>query len=187
MLAVLVQVLAGIVRGLRRPRGRATGQATRILRARTYLLVSIPYFALCAWLWQPIRVGLSVPARSAALGLGAPVYFLGLSLVLWGRLTLGEMYNASSGLGVQLYADHRLITNGPYAFVRHPIYLGIVLAALGGLALYRTWTLVFLLANALGVLALRGRREEEALAAEFGASWAEYSRSVPFVMPRLGP
>jgi len=33
------------------------------------------------------------------------------------RLTLGEMYNISSGVGAQLYADHRLITHRPFAIV----------------------------------------------------------------------
>jgi protein-S-isoprenylcysteine O-methyltransferase Ste14 len=121
----------------------------------------------------------------AALMLGSLLYFPGMALVLWGRLSLGQWYNVSSGFGVQLYEDQRLITHGPYAYVRHPMYLGLVLAAVGGLLVYRTWTVAFLLSNALMVLLVRGRREEQALAAEFGEQWQEYCRRVPFVIPRI--
>ncbi len=184
-LVTLLSILFGLERGLHRPRGRTTGEAKRILQGRIYLLIGVPYFALCAWLWRPLRVGLPVPVRAAVLLVGSVVYFLGLAFVLWGRLTLGNMYNVSSGFGVQLYTDQRLITRGPYALVRHPMYFGLVLASAGGLLLYRTWTLIFLFTNALTVLFVRGRREEQALAAEFGTRWDEYSRTVPFVVPRL--
>jgi protein-S-isoprenylcysteine O-methyltransferase Ste14 len=94
------------------------------------------------------------------------------------------MYNVSSSMGAQLYADHWLVTHGPFALVRHPMYLGIILASLGGLLIYRTWTLLFTTVGFLG-LALRARREEQALAAEFGEQWEEYCRRVPGWIPRL--
>ena len=105
-------------------------------------------------------------------------------MVLWGRLTLAEMYNVSSSAGVQLYADHRLITHGPFAIVRHPIYLGILLTSTGGLLVYRTWTLLFTTVSFLG-LVVRARREEQALAAEFGEEWEVYCRRVPGWAPRI--
>lgn len=155
MLAPLIAILIGIRRGLRRPRGRAIGRADAILQRRVYLLIGAPYFGCCILLWRPIRVTLPAPERVAALILGALLYFPGLALALWGRLALGEMYNVSSGFGVQMYADQRLITRGPYTYVRHPIYLGLLLAAWGGLLLYRTWTLVFLVVNAVTVLVVQ--------------------------------
>ncbi len=88
------------------------------------------------------------------------------------------MYNVSSSMGAQLYADHRLVTHGPFAIVRHPMYLGVILASAGGLLIYRTWTLLFTTVSFLG-LVLRARREEEALAAEFSEQWEEYRRRVP--------
>jgi protein-S-isoprenylcysteine O-methyltransferase Ste14 len=116
--------------------------------------------------------------------LGVVLYFPGLAFVLWGRLTLGRLYNVSTSLGAPLYTDHRLITHGPFAIVRHPMYLGIGAAAVGGLMIYRTWTLVFLAVNFLG-LAVRARREEQALVAEFGEEWRAYCRRVPAWIPRL--
>jgi protein-S-isoprenylcysteine O-methyltransferase Ste14 len=129
-------------------------------------------------------VALSPPLHALALAVGALLYFPGLGLALWGRSALGAMYNVSMSVGVQLHAGHRLITSGPYALVRHPMYLGIILAAWGGLLLYCTWACVFAAVVFLG-LAVRARREEQALAAEFGAEWGAYCRRVPGWLPRL--
>jgi len=183
MLVPLSTILWGMFRGLDRPLGRKVGQPGRIMHAPTYLAIGIPYFGLCALLWRPLPLTLSRPVRLAALMLGALLYFPGLALVLWGRLTLGEMYNVSSSFGAQLYADQRLVTRGPYALVRHPMYLGILVASFGGLLLYRTWTLVFMTLNFLALI-VRARREEQALAAEFGEQWEAYCRRVPAWIPR---
>ena len=94
------------------------------------------------------------------------------------------MYNVSSSFGAQLYADQQLVTRGPFAYVRHPMYLGILVASFGGLLLYRTWTLVFTTLNFLA-LTVRARREEQALAAEFGEQWEAYRRRVPGWIPRI--
>ena len=182
-LVCLVAALAGMARGLRRPRGRATGLARKVLRLPGYLVIGVLFFGPCFLLWRPLPLALSGPARGVALALGALLCFPGLALYLWARLALGEMHNVSSSMGAQLYADHRLITHGPFAFVRHPMYLGILLASTGGLLIYRTWTLLFTTVTFLG-LALRARREEQALAAAFGEQWEEYCRRAPGWIPR---
>jgi protein-S-isoprenylcysteine O-methyltransferase Ste14 len=176
--------LLGIARGLSRPRGRVMGLARQVLHPAAYLLIGAGFFGLCILLWRPLPVSLSAPVRSVALALGALLYFPGLALYLWAWQTLGEMYNVSSSVGVQLYADHRLVTHGPFAVIRHPMYLGLILAAAGGLLIYRTWTFVFVLASFLG-LVLRAQREEQALAAEFGQAWQAYCQRVPGWIPHL--
>jgi len=176
--------LLGIARGLSRPRGRATGLARQVLRPAAYLFIDVGFFGLCILLWRPLPISLSALVRSVALALGALLYFPGLALYLWAWQTLGEMYDVSSSLGAQLYANHRLITRGPFAVIRHPMYLGLILAAAGGLSIYRTWTFVFVSISFLG-LVLRARREEQALAAEFGQAWQAYCQRVPGWIPRL--
>ena len=183
-LVPLGAVLWGLWRGSRRPKGRATGLARSVLRVPVYLLIGVLYFGFCLVIWRPLPLVLSLPARMVALVLGTLLYFPGLALVVWCRLTLGKLYNVSSGLGAQLYANHRLVTHGPFAFVRHPMYLGLLVAALGGLLIYRMWTLVFLVVNFL-CLFFRARREEQILAIEFGEKWEAYCQRVPGWLPRL--
>jgi protein-S-isoprenylcysteine O-methyltransferase Ste14 len=148
----------GVWRGLQRPPGRTTGAADRVLRAPIQLVFGALWIGVCALLWRPIPLVLSASVRAIALILGVSLAFPGLALYWWGAGTLGEMYKPASALGVQLNVQHRLPkAHGPFALVRHPLYLGLQMAAFGGLLIFRTWTLVFVAVNFL-VLVLRARR-----------------------------
>jgi len=185
LFATLVVLVSGLWRGTRRLPGRESGQPPGLMRTRTfYVLASTGYFGLCYRLWRPIPIALGRPARAGAVALGSLFYFSGLALVAWGRLALGAMYNVSSSFGAQLFADHRLVTHGPFAVVRHPMYLGILLVGWGGLLLYRTWTFAFVLLH-FPALLIRARREEQVLAATFGEQWADYCRRVPAWKPQF--
>lgn len=185
-LVFLITMYAGLWRGWRQHRGRTVGQVPTARRGvfSFYLPAAVFGFGSMYALWRPLRLTLSVPQRIAALVIGVPLYFVGLGLMLLGRLALGRMYNISSFLGAELYADHQLVTTGPFAIVRHPMYLGSMLAALGGLLMYRTWT-ALVMAVTMPWLVLRARREEQVLAAEFGQRWQDYARRVPALIPRI--
>jgi protein-S-isoprenylcysteine O-methyltransferase Ste14 len=185
-IAVLtIVVLIGFARGQRRPPGRASGTGLSFLRLPlwAYMLMILVYAVLCYLLWRPLPFSLSPTAEAGALVVGSLLYFPSLGLILWARHTMGEMYNISLTTGAQLYAGHRLVTHGPFAIVRHPMYLGAMLGAMGALLIYRTWTSLFILAHCL-VFIVRARREEQALAAEFGAEWVEYRQQIPGWIPR---
>jgi protein-S-isoprenylcysteine O-methyltransferase Ste14 len=185
LVVALAALCLGLARGVRRQQPGARGWASRLLRAPLfYVVTSVLYFGFCFLIWRPLPLTLSPLARGTALLLGVLLYFAGLGLVLWARLTLGKMYFGSSVLGAPLYADHRLITDGPFAIVRHPLYLGILLTGLGGVLIYRTWTFLFVALHFPG-LVLRAWREEQALAAAFGEQWEAYRRQVPAWIPRF--
>jgi protein-S-isoprenylcysteine O-methyltransferase Ste14 len=166
-----------------RPVGRGLGLAPRIGALASYLVVAVPYFTIWALLWSPLPGTLPGWLRVIALTAGTIFGSTGLALYLWGKETLGDMYNVSSSLGSELYADHRLVTRGPFRYVRHPMYLGIASAAVGGLLVYRTWTMVFALLSVVGLF-VKAKHEEELLAAEFGETWSDYARRVPAWFPR---
>ena len=181
----LAVVLLGLWSGLRRPAGRTTGYHPGMLRSSAfYLAASIFYFGTCCLLWKPLPVTLSTLGSFVALALGGLLLYAGLGLVMWGRLALGEQYFVSTSMAAQLFADHRLATHGPYALVRHPMYLGFILTGVGGLLLYLTWTFVFVSLSFLG-LVTRARREEQVLEAEFGDAYRDYRQQVPGWIPRL--
>ena len=167
---------------LRRTPGRESGKPARILNTPVLLLLTLLYISVGVLLWQPLPVILPSIFHTLALPLGSLLFFPGLTLYLWGRFALGGMFGASSGFGVRLFYGHRLVTGGPYAYVRHPMYLGLILAGLGASLLYRTWTAVFFLLTMLG-LVFRARREEAALSAEFGSAWQAYRRHTPAWIP----
>ena len=182
--ATLAVIFYGIWRGTRRPSGRVSGKAAGWLRSAVFYFLATAFFlGISIYFWKPLPLNLPPGVHLILLIAGSVFYFPGLALVLWGRLALGKMYFVSTSFGAQLYADHRLVTRGPFAIVRHPMYIGLVVAALGSLFLYHTWTALAYAIFAPFVL-LRARREELALAAEFGQEWIDYCRRVPAFVPR---
>ena len=173
----------GIWRGLHRLTRRTSGPASGWLRSTAfYLLATALFLAISVLFWKPLPLVLTTGTRGLMLAAGLLIYFPGLAFALWGRLALGRMYFVSTSLGAQLYADHQLVTSGPYAIVRHPMYLGLIAAAVGSLLLYQTWTTVAF-AFFAPFLLLRAHREELALAAEFGKAWRVYTSRVPMILP----
>lgn len=182
--ATLGVVLYGIWRGTHRPVGRTSGRVADWQHSPLFYLFSTALFlGVSVALWRPLPLVLSTQAQTWMLALGTIVYFPGIGFVLWGRLALGKMYFVSTGFGAQLYADHRLVTHGPFAIVRHPMYLGLIAAAFGSLLIYQTWTTALYAFFAPFILR-RARREEQALAAEFGEEWQTYAARVPMFLPR---
>ena len=115
---------------------------------------------------------------------GTLLYFTGLAFLLWGRLVLGKNYFVSTGFSAQLFEGHELVTRGPFAIVRHPMYFGMFIMALGSLLLHHTWTTVYFACFA-PLMILRARREELVLAEEFGEKWQDYCRKVPAFLPHF--
>jgi len=179
-LVFLTVAVVGLVVTRNRPSGRTVGKVRRW--SPLFALVFLVFIGACVFLWKPIPLKLTSGFSAAALALGALLFFPGLALYVRGRFAIGDMFGTSSTSGAELYGDHRLVTRGPFALVRHPMYLGLILAVIGGLLVYRTWTFALLLVFIV-VLPLRARREEQVLAAEFGGDWEEYRRGVPAFIP----
>ncbi len=82
----------------------------------------------------------------------------------------------------------RLVITGPYRYVRNPMISGVVFVQFGEALMllsrpHATWALTFLVINALYIPLL----EERQLRQRFGASYDEYCRQVPRLLPRLRP
>jgi len=184
-LAALGIILYGVWRGTQRQAGRTSGRAAGWLRSPLFYFAASAFFFYLAWLgWIRIPINFTSAARLWMLILGSLLYLPGMILVLWGRLTLGKNYFVSTGMGAQLFKDQSLVTSGPYAIVRHPMYVGLALAAWGALLIYFTWTMVYFAVIA-PMLFMRAKREEQVLAAEFGEQWIAYQERVPAFFPRL--
>ncbi len=183
--SALATVFYGVWRGTQQQAGRTTGLTGSWLRSWWFYLASSLFFFVIAYLgWKPLPLNFSPSTRLMLLILGALLYFPGMLILLWARLTLGKNYFVSTSFGAQLFKEHQLVTNGPYAIVRHPMYSGLILASLGGLLMYTTWTTVYFACFA-PFMFFRARREETTLSAEFGEQWMQYCKHVPAFIPRL--
>jgi len=114
---------------------------------------------------------------------GLILYVLGLALVLWARRTLGRNWGISTSTQVKLLAGHELVQNGPYAYVRHPMYSGWWLCMLGLVLLYPVWAVFLLLVFSVISFLNRARREEAALAVRFGDAWIAYTQRTKRLIP----
>lgn len=106
---------------------------------------------------------------------------LGLGLVLWSGIALGRFYSPD----VTLQKDHRLITTGLYGVLRHPRYLGVLLATLGLALLFRSWMGLLALIPVLGIILFRIHDEEALLHQTFGAEWETYCQRSWRLLPYI--
>jgi len=113
---------------------------------------------------------------------GVGITILGVAVAIWARYCIGQYWSAR----VTLKEGHRLIRSGPYAFVRHPIYTGMLVAAAGTALVIGEWRGVVAVAVIWATHSLKARREERLLATEFGEEYADYRRSTGFLFPRFG-
>ncbi len=183
-LATLAYAILGMMRSLRRPHGREEAGARFALRPAVLLGATLLFVLGVVLLWRPLPMQVQPWLRVLLLSVGGFLFFGGLGLYLWGMRSLGPMFGPSSGFGVRLQAMHRLITTGPYAHVRHPMYLAVNAAAMGCFLLYRTWAALGFAIVMLG-LVVRAHREERVLAQEFGPEWETYVSQVPPWLPHL--
>jgi protein-S-isoprenylcysteine O-methyltransferase Ste14 len=117
--------------------------------------------------------------NDAASLAGFAVTLAGAILTVWARLRLGR--NWSGVVAVQ--ADHELVSSGPYAVVRHPVYAGLLLALIGtAIATGEVGGLIGVGLAALG-FGLRMRLEEQYLTGLFGPAYVAYRRRVKAVVP----
>ena len=112
------------------------------------------------------------------VAIGLLVAVGGALLHVRARRTLGAQWSSRPD------ASGHLIEHGPYGMVRHPLYLGLALLALGSVTAHPS---VPTIAGGLGLLvglALKVVQEERALADAFGSRWDTYRRRVPALLPR---
>jgi len=117
-----------------------------------------------------------------------PVYAVGLALAMAGavlciysRLILGRNWSAS----VQLKHDHELIQNGPYRFVRHPIYTGFLLLFLGSAVMIGDWRGLLSVAIVFISFWRKLRLEEAWLGQHFGPAYQAYRQRTKALIPAV--
>ncbi|MDQ2952634.1 MAG: isoprenylcysteine carboxylmethyltransferase family protein [Chloroflexota bacterium] len=136
-------------------------------------LVWLPFLAAYV---QPFAIDLDQNLQFAGLALG----ILSALFAAWAMWSLGKSY----GIRTDIFEGHRLVTTGPYAIVRHPMYLGIVLYHLGASLVLQSPLLLALTALVIApYTAIRIAYEERALRHAFGERYAAYQSAVPPLLP----
>jgi protein-S-isoprenylcysteine O-methyltransferase Ste14 len=132
-----------------------------------------------------VRPSLPLLSPGSIAGAIAVLLLMGGTLYLFvaSSTALGKNWSFQA----RMRTDHQLIRTGPYARVRHPIYLGMLLFLLGlAVALGHWLQLVVALPFFLGGTAIRSKLEDRLLGEQFGADFDEYARTTPALIPKLG-
>jgi len=153
--------------------------------SRTLHIAPLVLAGLLLWIGPMRGAGLLFQrflARSAgAYWCGLALLVLGLGFSIWARMTLGRNWSAS----VTVKHDHQLICTGPYAWVRHPIYSGVLLAFIGTAVVRGDWCGVLAVLIVLVTFWRKLRLEERWMIETFGDDYRRYRQRTAALIPLL--
>jgi protein-S-isoprenylcysteine O-methyltransferase Ste14 len=129
--------------------------------------------------WGAVEIG---TADWPLFGVGLALMAAGIALRQWAILTLGRFFT----IDVRVHADQQVVTQGPYRWVRHPAYTGIIVFFIGtGLALTNWASLALLAVLPTAALVVRIRAEEAALFAALGDPYRAYAATHRRLFPGI--
>ena len=110
--------------------------------------------------------------------IGLVVFVLGLALAVWARIYIGRNW----GMPMSEKVDGQLVTTGPYHFIRHPIYSGIILGVVGtAIAASLFWLVAVVLLGAYFIYC--AVMEERYMTQVFPDAYPAYRRSTKMLIP----
>lgn len=173
--AVGVVWLVGLISTKRTVRSQSAG--TRLfhlaLAALGFALLSRSVFTQ-GWLGKRF-----VPSNDSIALAGLALTTVGCLFAIWARLALGSNWSARA----TVKADHELVTGGPYAVARHPIYTGLLLAAVGTALAEGEWHGLLGVFVILLALMVKMSQEERLMVQTFPSTYPEYRRRVKALIP----
>ena len=141
--------------------------------------LGISYFLVADWrLPSPFNEPMT-PQTNWARVVGVLICVAGLFITLWARRTLAGNWSSD----VTFKQGHELIRTGPYRFVRHPIYTGLLVMGLGTaieIGLLRGWLALPLMAIAFWI---KLTQEERLLLRHFPDQYPAYKQQVKALVP----
>lgn len=128
---------------------------------------------------QPVVFGdIATTDRLTLALLGLVLFAAGLGLAIWARVYIAENW----GMPMSVKADPELVTTGPYSYIRHPIYTGVLLAALATVLVAGFYWL--LIALFMGVyFVYSAKQEEKYLLRTFPKAYPKYMHTTKMLIP----
>jgi protein-S-isoprenylcysteine O-methyltransferase Ste14 len=137
------------------------------------ILLSVPHMPI------PILGERFVSATVGSFAVASALTGAGLLFAIWARRYLGPNWSGT----VTIKEDHQLITSGPYAIVRHPIYAGLLIALVGSALAIGEWRAVVAVVLASLSFIRKLRLEERWMHQQFGDAYGAYCQRVPALFP----
>jgi len=131
-----------------------------------------------AWSWLALSI---VADNSPIAAIGLLLTAGGLVFAVWARIALGANWSGT----VTIKSGHNLIRRGPYRWVRHPIYTGLLFSVVGTVLLQGEVRSLLGFVIILFALYRKAKREEKFLSEEFGEGFAEHAKHTGMFLPRF--
>ena len=126
----------------------------------------------------PLPVGTSLACQL----LGVALVLMGTGANLAGRRALGRFWSDR----IEVQVGHRVVSDGPYRWMRHPLYGSLIVFGIGmALLMHNAMVLTAVVAVFAPAMVHRARREERLLLETLGAAYRDYQRQCPMLLPRL--
>lgn len=119
------------------------------------------------------------PETSPTDYVGVALTLIGVLFAIWARVHLGGNWSGS----VTVKKDHTLIRSGPYRIVRHPIYTGLLVGAVGGVITVGTIRGFLGVVLLVVVFRIKSLLEERFMQGQFGSQYLSYKRDVKALVP----
>ncbi len=138
------------------------------------------YVARSSFLWDKGMWMFELPRGQAVTVAALGLFAAGLILRWWAIVTLGRFFTVD----VTIEKDHQLVEHGPFRWVRHPSYTGVLLAFVGFALTLRNWVAILVVLVPIFIAFLRRMRvEEEALSRALGDKYRDYIRRTKRLVP----
>lgn len=148
----------------------------------SYLLPMLIVFVLMMWQDWPGWLGAQLfDGGWTDYWISVALIVMGLAWTVWARKALGDNWSGR----VTLKSGHELVRSGPYRWVRHPVYMGALLALLGSALASGKLSAMLGFLLAIAALVYKLRIEERWMSAQFGDQYRNYQSAswalLPFV------
>jgi protein-S-isoprenylcysteine O-methyltransferase Ste14 len=158
---------------------RGRGGSNRDRGSRVLIAISLGTAIAAAGIAASVAPSLRIPVAVQAFGV--IVMSVGLATRVWAVAALGGAFRTT----VEVDADQAVVTTGPYKWIRHPSYAGLLLLVAGlGLAIGNWLSAAACLALPLPALAWRIRVEEAELSRVLGDAYRAYQTRTARLIPR---
>jgi len=130
----------------------------------------------------PIQgLGRFLPLSSLLMAVGLGLEIAGLGLAIWARRHLGRNWSGE----ITIKDEHQLIKTGPYRYLRHPIYTGLLMMYAGLTVATGEWLGIIGLVVAVVAYWRKTRLEEATLGGAFGAEYDTYRADTWAIVPGI--
>lgn len=179
----LVLIAAAVIidfRNYHRQSRKVVGSDRSLVETGSMTAFFLAYYLVIKLRW--LEADLPASTRTVMIVAGLALVIAGVVFNIYGRVLL----KSSWANQIRIYEGQRLLTSGPFAFVRHPLYASLIWIFVGGSLIYANpLSLLMTLGVFAPMMYVRAKKEDSLLLEAFGEEFEEYRNRTGMFFPRV--